>query len=39
MTIFSLYKLNGMVWHNPSTFLLRAVYANGKGPGAGTRVS
>ena len=47
MTNFSLYKQTGKVWHSPPFYfdecldykLCLAVYANGKGVGAGTHVS
>ena len=45
MTNFSLYKQTGRVWHSPPFYfddgymLCLAVYANGKGAGAGTHVS
>ena len=45
MTNFSLYKLTGRVWHSPPFYfddgykLCVAVYAIGKGAGAGTHVS
>ena len=45
MTNFSLYKQTGKVWHSPPFYfdegykLCLAVYANGKGAGAGTHVS
>ena len=45
MTNFSLYKQTGMVWHSPPFYfnegykLCVAVYANGKGAGAGTHLS
>ena len=45
MTNFSLYKQAGKVWHSPPFYfnegykLCLAVYANGKGAGAGTHVS
>ena len=45
MTDFSLYKQTGKVWHSQPFYcedgykLCLAVYANGKGAGAGTRVS
>jgi len=45
MNNFSLYKQTGKVWHSPAFYyrtgykLCLAVYANGKGAGAGTHVS
>ena len=45
MTNFSLYKQTGKAWHSPAFFcedgykLCLAVYANGKGAGAGTHMS
>ena len=44
MTNFSLYKQTGKVWYSPPIYyegykLCLAVYANGKGTGAGTHVS